>query len=184
MLAAYALRHKEVTYIVAACKDVIPLLEAQGYRKFSSGRIMACPVLSFKLSGADVDIVSPEDPRAVLPKHDAEMLVNHAALGCISLVCNFKGNSFPFVFLPRRRAGVIRFARLIYCRELDDLVRFCRPLGRFLLRFGYPLIVIDANGPIRGIPGIYFDDFPKYIKGPDWLRVEDVAYSTRVIFDC
>ena len=75
------------------------------------------------------------------------------------------------------------FARLVYCRDVEDFVRFAGPLGRYLVRRGFPLVVLDANGPVPGLIGKYSNDFPKYFKGPDKPRLGDMAYSTRVIFD-
>jgi hypothetical protein len=42
--------------------------------------------------------------------------------------------------------------------------------------------MLDANGPIAGLIGRYSDGAPKYVKGPDHLRLGDLAYSERVLF--
>ena len=47
------------------------------------------------------------------------------------------------------------YAYLAYCRDLEDFFRFAAPLGRFLARRGFPLVIIDSNGPIRGLIGRY-----------------------------
>jgi len=74
------------------------------------------------------------------------------------------------------------FVYLAYCRQLDDFVRFAGPLGRFLAWRRFPLVVLDANGPIGRLIGWYSDGFPKYFKGPDRPRLGDIAYSERVMF--
>jgi hypothetical protein len=84
--------------------------------------------------------------------------------------------------LPRHKFGVAGFAYLGYCRGLDDFVRFAGPLGRFLALRGFPLVVLDANGPLKGLVGWYSDGAPKYFQGPDQPRLGDIAYSERALF--
>jgi hypothetical protein len=124
------------------------------------------------------DIHADED----LPLNEIELLSRHASWGCISLICSTANRRHPFVLLPRRKAGVVPFAYLAYCRHLEDLVRFAGPLGRFLAGRGFPLVVCDANGPMGGLIGKYSDGAPKYFKGPDQPRLGDMAYSERVMF--
>jgi hypothetical protein len=184
LLVAYALRHKHVTYLnITPTKLVMPLLEAQGYVRFCNGRFTAIPALSLRSEKTKIALVTSRtraDEHLQAP--EIELLSRHAEYGCISLTCASAGGSYPFVFQPRRKAA-LPFARLVYCRDLADFIRFAGPLGRFLLRRGFPLVVMDANGPIPGLIGKYSTDFPKYYKGPDQPRLGDMAYSTRVIFD-
>jgi hypothetical protein len=185
MLASYALRYKEVTYLnITPTTHVIPLLDAQGYTRFCSGRFIALPALSRQSDDARVDVVASDiccdDDFSPL---EHELLLKHAAYGCISLTCNAASGKYPFVFHPRRKGSVVPFVRLIYCRDLDDFVRFSGPLGRFLISRGFPFVVLDANGPIDRLIGTYSSRFPKYFKGPDQPRLGNLAYSTRVIFD-
>jgi hypothetical protein len=184
MLVAYALRHKHVTYLnITPTKFVTPLLEAQGYVRFCSGRFTAAPALSLRSDKARVALATPGTcVDQGLQTAEIELLSKHAEYGCMSLVCSAAGAKYPFVFQPRRKA-LAPFARLVYCRDLEDFIRFAGPLGRFLLRRGFPLVVLDANGPIPGLVGKYSSDYPKYFKGPDQPRLGDMAYSTRVIFD-
>jgi hypothetical protein len=184
MLVAYALRHKHVTYLnITPTKFVMPLLEAQGYARFCSGRFTAIPALSL---GSDNARVVPATPEIRvddgLQTSEVELLLRHTEYGCISLICNASDGKHPFVFHPRRKS-MVPFARLVYCRDVEDFVRFAGPLGRYLVRRGFPLVVLDADGPVRGLIGKYSNDFPKYFKGPDKPRLGDMAYSTRVIFD-
>ena len=74
------------------------------------------------------------------------------------------------------------FAYLVYCRDLDEFVRFAGPLGRFLAQRRLPLVVIDANGPVRGLAGGCLATRPRYFKGPDKPRLGDLAYPERAIF--
>jgi hypothetical protein len=98
-------------------------------------------------------------------------------------MCKTETGEFPFVFQPRRKGGMVPFARLVYCRDIADLVRFAGPIGRYLLRRGLPLVVFDADGPVRGVVGSYSNKFPKFFKGPDRPRLGEDAYTSRVIFD-
>ena len=55
--------------------------------------------------------------------------------------------------------------------------------GRFLLLRGRPFVLIDANAPIRGLLGKYFQGrMPKYFKGPDRPRLGDLAYTETAMF--
>ena len=47
---------------------------------------------------------------------------------------------------------------------------------------GLPLIVIDANGPVKDRIGWDSEGAPKYFKGPDPPRLVDIAYSERALF--
>jgi hypothetical protein len=79
-----------------------------------------------------------------------------------------------------RYAYLVRYAYLAYCRDVEEFVRYSGPLGRFLVRRGLPLVVLDSNGPIKGLSGRDCDD-PKYFKGPDTPRLGNMAYSERVM---
>jgi hypothetical protein len=77
----------------------------------------------------------------------------------------------------------IRAAHLIYCRAVDEFVRFARPIGWWLALRGKPLVVIDSNGPIPGLIGRYYgENQPKYFKGPERPRCGDLAFTESVMF--
>ena len=87
------------------------------------------------------------------------------------------------MFRSRRKFGLIPFAFLIYCRDLESFVRFARPLGTYLARHGIPLVVLDANGPIPGLFGRYEENVgPKYFKGPEQPALGNLSYSERAMF--
>jgi hypothetical protein len=101
----------------------------------------------------------------------------------MSLWCETAERAYPFVFRERRVKGLITCAQLVYCREVEDFVRFARPLGAYLSRRGRPLAILDANGPVRGLIGKYFDQtMPKYFKGPAPPRLGDLAYTETALF--
>ena len=121
-------------------------------------------------------------PGEDLPLSEIELLLAHANYGCASLTCSSGDRRHPFVFVLGRKFGLVPYAYLAYCRDLEDFVRFAGPLGRFLARRGFPVVVLDSNGPVRGLIGRYSANFPKYFKGPDQPRLGDVAYSERAMF--
>jgi hypothetical protein len=184
ILVSQALKHKHVTYFnITPVRSTLPLLKAQGYVRYCTGRFVAAPSLSARSWGARVRAVA-RDTRADedLPAHEIDLLLTHAAYGCISVTCRSANLAYPFVFQPRCKAGVVPFAYLAYCRQLDDFVSFAGPLGRFLTLRGFPLVVLDSNSAIKGLIGWYSDGAPKYFKGPDQPRLGDIAYSERVMF--
>jgi hypothetical protein len=66
---------------------------------------------------------------------------------------------------------------------MSDFVRFAGTLGRFLLKRGMPVFMLDANGPIEGLAGVYFAGrAPKYFRGPAQPRLGDLAYTEAVLF--
>jgi hypothetical protein len=184
MLIACALKHKNVTYYnVTPAPHTWAILTAQGYKKFSSGRVVALPALSPHLRGAR----AVEFPKGLrqgdgLSKLEIDMLRSHQAYDCLSLVCYAGGDAHPFIFSVRRRLGVVRLAFLVYCRSQDSFVRFAGTLGKFLAIRGIPIVMVDADGPIPGLVGRYSDRNPKYFKGPDQPRLGDLAYSDRAMF--
>lgn len=184
LLASRALKHEQATYFNVTPRPwTLRILEAQGYKRYCNGRFVAIPALSGRLWGACVTPVTP-DTRAGedLSCYEVDLLLKHAAYGCISVTCSWGKRRHPFIFLPRCKAKLVPFAYLAYCRQMDDFVRFAGPLGRFLAMRGLPLIVIDANGPVKGLIGSYSDGAPKYFKGPVPPRLGDLAYSERALF--
>jgi hypothetical protein len=184
ILVSHALKHKHVTYFnITPAPATVPILEAQGYARYCTGRVLSVPALSGWFRGVSVNSATSEARSLIdLPSAEIELLLSHAQYGCRSLICRSENRAHPFVFATGRRLGLIRYAYLVYCRDLDDFVRFAGPLGRFLLLRGYPLVAVDSNGPIRGLVGKYSAAFPKYFKGPDQPRLGDLAYSERAIF--
>jgi hypothetical protein len=184
MLIACALKHKHVIYYnVTPAPHTWEILTAQGYKKFSSGRVVAIPAFSRPVSGAWVEEFSPElELGEDLSSSEIDLLRAHKAYDCLSVICHANGKAHPFVFSVRRRFGVVRFAFLVYCRSQENFVHLAGTLGRFLAFRGVPLVILDANGPIPGLVGRYSNRNPKYFKGPSQPRLGDLAYSDRAMF--
>ncbi len=185
LLVFSALRHKEATFInVSAAPHTRRTIEAQGFRRYTNGQFIAFPFL--KLRSPPVSIVDigaaprPENP--VLAAEHA-LVSQHAALGCWGVWCTQGDHAYPFVFLPRRvRGGVLPVLQLIYCRDVADFVRLAGPIGRHLARRGRPFVLLDALGPIPGLPGIYFEGSgPKYFRGTVAPRLGDLSFTEAVL---
>jgi hypothetical protein len=130
MLVSLALKHKNVTYFnMTPDRPTLPILKAQGYVRYCSGRFVAAR----RSSRAPVDLVFElVAPGIRIQSTESELLFEHAQYRCISRACGSPSGRHPFVFLPRWKAGVVPFAYLAYCRHLEDFVQFADPLGRFL----------------------------------------------------
>lgn len=180
MLVAQAIRHKDVTYTnVSPAPHTRPIIEAQGFSRYSDGVFVAITALNGLFGGRKAEVIdATKQPDIECDAFDREVLLQHAALGCDSLWCVASGQASPFVFRPRLVKGRIPCAQLIYCRDVGDFVRFAGPIGRFLGRRGKFLVVIDANGPVPGLVGWFRQGkMPKYYKGPQRPRLGDLAYT-------
>jgi hypothetical protein len=184
LLVSKAMGRQNVTYLnITPAPHTLSIVRAQGYSQYSRGIFVALPALQFNWRGAHVRAVNADDRQlADVDSFEYELLVDHARYGCMSLLCETPDRAYPFVFRPRVHKG-IACAQLVYCRNLDDFVRFAGPIGRFLAVRGRPLVVIDSNDPIPGLIGRYFDGrMPKYFKGPDRPRLGDLAYTETAMF--
>lgn len=180
-----ALRHKDVTYLnVSAGPAARPIIKTQGFKTYSRGQYVAIPALQLGPGGTPARIAGIDTlPDVQFNKPDQELLSAHAGYGCMSLWCITTERAYPFVFLPRIFEGVLPGVRLIYCRNIEDLVRFSRPLGWFLALRGKLVISIDLNGPIPGLIGRYFEGrSPRFFKGPAPPRLGDIAYTQAAMF--
>ena len=184
LLVAQALKLKHVTYLnVSAVRHTWPILEAQGYRRYSNGVLVAVPALQRSRAGDMRLLAANQAPDAPHEPFERDLLVEHAGYGCVSFWCVTGARAFPFVFRPRIVKGVVPCAQLIYCADVADLVRFAGPIGRHLAGRGRPFVIVDANGPIAGLAGRYFaDTMPKFFRGPVQPRLGDLAFTETALF--
>ncbi len=183
VLIKRALRFKNVTYLnLTPTQHTLPMLAVQGYKRFANGTFICLPILCAGLQSARIETATPTTcTNAQLQAFEPDLLLSHVKFGCLSLIATYANNSYPFVFGVRTKHGV-RLAHLVYCRDQQDFVRFVRPLGRFLRYHQLWLVVLDANGPIAGLRGIYLDNRPKFAMGPEPMRLGDVPFTERVMF--
>jgi hypothetical protein len=187
LLSSRALRHKEVTYVnISPAPATWPLLEAQGYRRYSEGLFMSVPCLSAAPS-ADVEVIDAAAANAAInaasDPFERTVLLDHLKSGCVCVWCKDDDGLHPFVFTRRVVWSTVPCFQLVYCRDIKDFVRLARPLGRYLAKRRRPLVLIDANGPVEGLVGRHFPDVrPKYFKGPHRPRLGDLAYTEAALF--
>jgi len=188
MLTKIAQRDKEVTYFnISPAISTWPIIEAQGFRAYCKGLFFSAPALSRKAPSATIEIVGPDATTVEsLADDDVELLTRHAAYGCLSLVCRTSKGVFPFVLLPMRiRRGWIAppAMQLIYCRDVADFVACAGAIGRLLLRQGMVSVLIDANGKLPGLIGLYTEKRGrKYFKGPQRPRLADLTDTELVLY--
>jgi hypothetical protein len=179
LLISQATREQNVTYFnISPAKHTRPIVEAQGFSRYSSGQFVA-PVypsirrrMPLKIVGAHIY------PNAHFEPYERDLLLAHREYGCISVWCMTHERAYPFVFLPRIVKSIVPCVQLIYCRHIEDFIRFARPIGSYLAFRGRPFVLIDSNGPICELAGTYYDAVaPKYFKGPIAPRLGDLAYT-------
>ncbi len=183
LLVARALRHKGVTYLnVSPAQHTWPILEAQGYSRYSEGQFACLPWLSLRGAGARVR-------RYVIGERGFEpplgsLLDAHTRMGLLVLVCSRGRDRAVFAFLPREVKGAgRRVAQLAYCADTSSFTCFAGPLGRWLATRGLPLVILDAQGSVIGLVGRFFRDrAPKYFRGAHAPRLNDLAYTEAVLF--
>jgi hypothetical protein len=186
LLVTMALRRKDAVYLnTSPIAHTLPVLHAMGFRPLSRGQFLSVPLLAPALRGARVRAVGPHDaPEAWPDLPEFELLRAHAALGCLSLVCEVGGRAAPFVFIRRRIAySPVGVVQLVWRREAAEFVACAGLLGRALARRGALLAISDANGPVAGLVGRYFPGkSPKFYRGPAEPRINDLAFTEAVIF--
>jgi hypothetical protein len=182
---AKALKCPGVTYLnVSARPAALPILKVQGFSKYSCGQFVSIPMLHLLSASVDspTEVIGVDiTPDARFEPFERELLLAHAKYGCISLWCISSGQAIPFIFQPRAFKGLIPGVQLVYCRDIEDFVRFVRPLGIFLASRGKFLVRLDANGPVPGLAGRYFEGMePRYYKGSK-PRLGDLTYTQTVM---
>ena len=185
MLVSVAFRQKNTTFVnISPAPHTLPILEAQGYRRYAAGQVIAAPLFVRRHAGVRLVRFSPDDMgfgQADLP--ELEMLRRHARAGCIVLLCRDGDRLEPFVFVRRRIIRtIVPAAQLLWCRDMAAFERYAGTLGRHLLRLGRFAVSVDANGPMRGLPGVWRPgNAPKYFRGPDRPRLGDLA-DTELVY--
>ena len=181
VLAAMATKLKHVTYInTSPAPHTWPILKAQGYVRYNAGQFLALPGLARGRGRARR--LSQRRGDQLLPEY--ELLRAHAEAGCEVLVCDTQGGAAPFVFLRRRIAGgALPAMQLIYARSTASFAASAAPLGRYLAMGGAPLVICDADAAIPGVPGLLFKERgPRFFKGPERPRPNDLAFTEMVLF--
>jgi hypothetical protein len=184
VLISQAIRHKDVTYVnLTPVVHTRPILLAQGYICYARGVFIAALPLQLLARAPGTRLVPAHAaPSAPFDAFERQLMPDHVGYGCVGFWCETEERAYPFVFRFRTLKG-IPCAQLVYCRAVDDCVRFIGPIARYLTLRGRPLLVIDANGPMPGLVGKYFDrTMPRFFRGPQRPRLGDLAYTEVAMF--
>lgn len=181
-----AVRHRGVTFTnVSPMEPTWAVASGFGFQRFCEGQFAFLPALNRPARGDRTLPYSPDLPEArALSEEERRILDEHAAMGCLSLICVSGGEVAPLV-LQRKLLlkGLAPARQIVYCRDIADLPRIAGTLGRFLLARGGLLCVVDANGGIEGLSGRFFHNRgPKYFRGPRPPKLGDLSYSEIVLF--
>ncbi len=179
LFLARGLKRKDIAYINVSARDwTRPIIEKQGFRRYSNGQVLI-PTALVALRSVKPGLklhASPEGPGDTT-NFERRLMIDHARYGCNCIWCLEDGVAWPFVFhdLPIKR--VVPAVQLVYCRDIDGFSRFAPLLSRYLLRRGKAVIRLDSNGPISDLPGIYREGVdPRFCKGRQ-PRQGDLAYT-------
>jgi hypothetical protein len=184
LLISRLLNYENVTVLnITAAPHTYGMVQAQKFIKYSNGILVAIPVLSQPPKGSRPRIIDAHDrPDVPFDSHERDLLLEHADYGCVSVWCIAHERAYPFVFRPRT-VKFLPCAQLVYCQNIDSFVQFARPIGLYLARRLRLLVLLDANGPVRGLVGKYFlGKTPRYFFGPDQPRLGDLAYTETSMF--
>jgi hypothetical protein len=189
LLTRIAQKNKEVTYLnISPATWTWPIIETQGFNSYCSGLFFSIPALSRVASRMTVEIISTDTTTIEgLTQTDVELLTRHARYGCVSLVCRTAaGDVFPFILsqLRIRRGWIAPPAmQLIYCRDIAEYVRCAGAIGRTLIRRGKLSVILDSNGPVPGLVGLFSEARGrKYFKGPHRPRLADLTDTELVLY--
>jgi hypothetical protein len=184
LFASRAFHRKDVTYVnISARPAARPIIKAQGFVQYSRGQFVALPALHLACETPAKIIPADTEPHVPFDPGERELLAAHAGFGCTSVWCVTADRAYPFVFLPRMFKRCLPGAQLIYCRDIGDVVRFARPIGKYLATRGLFLLSIDANGPIPNLLGRYLEGkSPRFFRGQTCPRMGDLAYTQAAMF--
>lgn len=182
-----AMRHREATFLsITPAPVTLKVTEGLRFQRFANGQQVFLPLLSHVKAPTKVVVArSGAAELDLLPEGERTILLEHANFGCDALICVMDDMAYPFVFKSRRvLRGLLPCSQVIYCRSPAALGQCAGALGRYLLRKGRLLGIVDANAPVPGLFGRYFPEVgPKYYKGPNPPFAGDLAFTEFVLFD-
>lgn len=186
LLVARAIRRQPVTYVnVSPAVATWPVIEAQGFKRFTDGIFAAVPAAAQGRARARVSWMTDERLKTgKISCAHLSLLVDHHRFGCMSLWCEADGKGQPFIF-RRRFVGPARIpcAQLIYCHSLGELTANSGPIGRALALRGMPIMLVPCNEPLKCVPGRFYPGrMPMYYKAVNAPSPGDLAYTEAAIF--
>jgi hypothetical protein len=183
-LYRYATRHEGVTYTnLSAATHTIKTIKSFGFQEWTAGQMVAVGVRRYRSPLGKVRFLSPDKLGNSDCSAEANLLADHENFGCLTFCLETANRLCPFIFVRRHVRRFIPCAQLIYCRDLTDLVQHGLAISSWLTMRGFPLMLIDASGPIEGLIGYYIDrKNSKYFKGPRPVKAHDHTYSEMALF--
>jgi hypothetical protein len=181
LLITSTTRNKSVTYFnISPAPHTWSTVEAQGFSMYCKGQMYGLPILSRARS---VQVVTFSDQQFKMSAQDIDLLRQHAAFGCLSVVVRDGDADHPFVFQKRYVKRLLPVFRLLYCRSIDEFLCYAGNIGRFLMRRGAVLVQFDANQPAP-MAGWFSDTRGRnYSKGARPPRLGDLAFTEAALFD-
>ena len=139
LLVSLATKQKHVTYLNASpAPHTWRRWQAQGFRPTISAAAPSSPCPAAARSARPFPGDLPE----------AQLLRDHRAMGCISLVVEKDGIVSPFVFKPRRLdRPPVPVMDVMFCRGPDDFRRCAPALARHFLPRGRVGLPDDGDSP-------------------------------------
>ena len=123
LLLSQALQHKEATYLnISPSRHTWAKIEAQGFSRYCDGFFVAFPMVNGLLGGVPAKVFSADrKPEVDFDPFDQEVLEDHAAHGCMSLMVRDARTGLPVRFpcSPGQDRRTMR---------ADDLLPRCRRL--------------------------------------------------------
>lgn len=179
ILVSAALRDRSLTYLnISSERATRPIIEAQGFRRYSDGVVIALPLLSLSSLG-HASVLGHEPTQADGARPDELALMrHHRGFGCITFWCRTAERAYPFVAVRRMIKGRLPVAQIVYCAADTPWPLLASAVGRALARHGLFLLLIDAAAPVPGLPGHFLPGrMPKYARGPATPHAGDLAYT-------
>ena len=182
LLVSIALRKKETTYTnISPAPHTWSIVESQGYTRYCSGLFFAFGLLSRPVKGVRISAFDVNSHQGIA---EFELLRRHNDMGCNVVVAEDGGTGTGFVF----RRYCVRGGRLpmpgmiaLHVPNQTALVRYAGNLSRYFLSLAAPILVMDADEPVRGLRGVYTQARGrKYFKGPHnpgLCRLADSEYA-------
>jgi hypothetical protein len=183
MLAARAINRKDFTYVNLSARPATrPIIEAQGFKKYSAGQFLIFTLLYMFDRRLPVEVTTfGQNPPGHFSSDEFELMAAHYNFGCICIWCTIAARSYPFIFRSKTFKGLFPGVELIYCNDIDEFATFARAISVHFVRRGKVLLTMDANGPISGLIGKYFDDVePRWYKGLK-PRLGDLAFTQKAL---
>lgn len=182
-----ALARRDVTFLsVTPAPITRKVMDALRFQRLANGQQAFVPVLSRSGHGMRVVVAKPGVPELdLLAEHERHILMEHAALGCEPLICTRDDAAYPFILKTRHiLKGRIPCSQVIYCRSHEALGQCAGAIGRYLLRKGQLLALVDASATVPGLVGRYFaESGPKYYKGPNPPLPGNLTFTEFVLFE-